>query len=63
MTLRTRIILVLGMMVGGTVGAAVQAHADTGTVWCQASTNDKCYSDCNGGPGTDCFMANWKNQA
>ena len=49
--------IALGTMVG------VRAAQATGTeqeVWCQVETDAKCWSDCNGHPGSECYLKDSK---
>jgi hypothetical protein len=57
MTLRTRMLIVAALVAGGTLAGGRKASAfDSSEVWCiyTGIETDRCYSDCNGHPGTEC---------
>lgn len=63
MTLRTRMLIVAALVAGSTLAGGRKAAASSSTqVWCLwAEPEDRCYSDCSGGPGTDCYGVHMKN--
>ncbi len=59
MNTRLRMLLVAGLVAGGTLATQPKAHAtQTKEWWCRVMPEAKCWTDCLGHPGDQCYGVN-----